>query len=132
MTYVDTSVILAYLLSEPRRPGSALWLSRLVSSELLRYEVWVRLNSLGKAEELGAVAAASLRRVGVLGLEEAILRRALAPFPVPVRTLDALHLSTLDYVRRDVPGIRLATYDRRMRDAAIAMGIPLATAEVGP
>ena len=54
-----------------------------------------------------------------------VLERALEAFPVPVRTLDALHLATAEYLFRQRRRIELATYDGRMADAAKAMGIPL-------
>lgn len=40
MIYVDTSVALAELLAEDRRPGEHFWNETLVSSRLLEYELW--------------------------------------------------------------------------------------------
>jgi len=37
--YLDTSVALAYLLAEDRRPPDSLWENPLVSSRLLEYEL---------------------------------------------------------------------------------------------
>jgi predicted nucleic acid-binding protein len=54
-----------------------------------------------------------------------VLARAAEPFPVRVRTLDALHLATLDYLRVRGQRIELATFDRRMADAAAALGFQL-------
>ena len=54
-----------------------------------------------------------------------VLTRALQAYPVPVRTLDSLHLASVDHLRRQGQTVELATYDRRMADAAGAMGIPL-------
>ncbi|WP_375462259.1 hypothetical protein [uncultured Enterovirga sp.] len=50
------------------------------------------------------------------------LVRALRPFPNAVRTLDGLHLATMDHLR--VRGVRttLASYDQRLLAAAQAMG----------
>jgi hypothetical protein len=42
-----------------------------------------------------------------------------------VRTLDALHLASVEFLRERVPSIRLATYDTRMKTTARAMGIDL-------
>ena len=55
-----------------------------------------------------------------------VLRRALEPFAEPVRTLDALHLASVEFLRSRRLAPRLATYDRRMSTAAQAMAIPLA------
>jgi hypothetical protein len=54
------------------------------------------------------------------------LRRALDPFPVSVRTLDALHLATAEYLRQQGEAIELASYDTRLIAAAQALGIPIA------
>jgi len=42
MIYVDSSVLLADLLVEPRPPPQELWDEDLASSRLLAYEVWNR------------------------------------------------------------------------------------------
>ena len=44
---------------------------------------------------------------------------------MPVRTLDALHLASIDYLRQQGQTVELATYDRRMLAAAEAMDIPV-------
>ena len=54
-----------------------------------------------------------------------LMTRALEPFPRPVRTLDALHLASSEFLRERQPAIRLATYDSRQAAAAKAMGIVL-------
>jgi len=53
------------------------------------------------------------------------LRRALEPFPKPVRTLDAVHLASLDYLKSFGLQVSLATYDDRMAETAVGMGISL-------
>jgi len=35
------------------------------------------------------------------------------PFPEPVRTLDALHLASADFLRRQDMEVRIASYDDR-------------------
>jgi len=67
-----------------------------------------------------------LRRVAFLELAPPVLARALEPFPVAVRTLDALHLASIEFLRGLGQRPLLATYDRRLADAAIALDIPLA------
>ena len=51
--------------------------------------------------------------------------RALEPFPIPVRTLDALHLASLIFLLERSQEITLATYDRRMQEAARALGLSI-------
>lgn len=125
MIYVDTSVVLAQLFSEDRVPPAALWHESLVSSRLTVYETWTRTN----ARRLGATYAeavqALLGRLALIELTPAALARALEPFPVAVRTLDALHLASLDFLRAQALPISLASYDERLCLAARRMKIPL-------
>lgn len=125
MIYLDTSVALAHLLAEDRQPSAALWREVIVSSRLLEYEIWTRLHARGLTDSHGEAARALLDRVHFLGLVRPVLQRALEPFPLAVRTLDALHLSSLDFICRYDPGARLATYDDRMLATADGMGLPV-------
>ena len=125
MIYVDTSVVLAHLLAEVRRPPSGLWNETLVASRLVEYEVWTRLHRCKQATSRGDAAGALLGRIALLELSPQVLSRALEEFPMPVRTLDALHLASIDFLRRQRQTVELATYDRRMRAAAEAMEIPV-------
>ena len=47
MIYLDTSVALAWLLTEDRRPPASLWDGTLVSSRLLEFEIWTALHARG-------------------------------------------------------------------------------------
>ncbi len=122
MIYVDSSVFLAYPLGEDVAPSEAFWDGRLTSSRLLEFEAWNRLHSLGLAEEREAEARELLSSPEFFELAEPVVSRALHAYPVPVRTLDGLHLATLEYARCRSPRIELATYDRRMRECARALG----------
>lgn len=127
MIYLDTSVALAQLLAEDRRPPDALWEEPLVSSRLLEYEAWNRVHARGLARSHGEPLRILLGRVAFLELAPPVLARALEPFPAPVRTLDALHLASLEFLRSQGQKLELASYDDRMLTAARAMHIPLAT-----
>jgi predicted nucleic acid-binding protein len=120
--YIDTSVILAQLLAEDRAPAASLWAEALVSSRLLEYETWTRLNALGLAGTHGEDARALIGRVALLELQPQVLARALDPFPVGVRTLDALHLASLTFLKEQGQRVTLATYDDRLGSAAEALG----------
>ena len=52
-----------------------------------------------------------------------VLTRALQPFPVPVRTLDAIHLAALEFIRAQKQSVKLASYDERLLVAARLLGI---------
>ncbi len=125
MIYLDTSVVLAQLLAEDRIPPEALWQEPLVSSRLLEYEVWTRLHSRGLGDSHGSAARDLLARVALIELAPPALARALEPFPVPVRTLDALHLAAVEFLRSLKQSVALATYDLRMVETVRRLGIPL-------
>jgi predicted nucleic acid-binding protein len=123
--YLDTSVALAQLLAEDRRPPRELWDEELVSSRLLEHELWVTLNARDLARSHGDAARQLLARVAFLELRPEVLDRAMAPFPAPVRTLDALHLAAAAFLREHGTPVEVATYDERMAVAAEAMDLRL-------
>ena len=123
MIYVDTSVALAHLLAEDRRPPRTLWNETLVSSRLLEYEIWTRLNARHLADSHGEAARDLIGRCALLELAPPVLTRALDPFPAPVRTLDALHLASVEYLLNNGQRVQLASYDHRMTAVAKAMEI---------
>lgn len=125
MIYVDTSVLLAELLAEDRTPPASLWTQTLVSSRLVEYEVWTRLHARDLGRSHGEQASRVIGRLALLELAPPVLARAIEPFPVPVRTLDALHLASAEFLRSQGLKLRLATYDERMAAAARKMKIPL-------
>ena len=126
MIYLDTSVALAHLLAEDRRPPDALWKQPLVSSRLLEYELWTRLNARGLGASHGESARRLLERLALLELVPIVLARALEPFPAPVRTLDALHLASIAFLRERGQPVELASYDARLIAAATSLGVALA------
>ncbi len=64
-----------------------------------------------------------LGRLALVEMSRTVLSRALEPLPLAVRTLDALHLATVDFLREQNQKIELATYDQRMLKAAEKIGI---------
>lgn len=113
------------MLAEDRAPPEALWREDLVSSRLLEYEVWVRIHAHDLARSHGDAVRLALARLAWIELRPPVLERATHPFPTPVRTLDALHLASLSFLQGRGREPALATYDRRMAAAAVAMGIAL-------
>jgi hypothetical protein len=124
--YLDTSVALAHLLAEDRRPPDSLWASTPTASRLLEYELWTRLNARGLGASHAEAARRLLERVAFLELLPNVLARALEPFPTPVRTLDALHLASIEFLRARGQTVELASYDGRLMAAARSIGIPVA------
>ena len=124
MIYLDTSVALAQLLAEDRAPPATLWAESLVSSRLIEYELWTRIHARGLGDSHGEDVRQLLGRIAFLELTAPVLTRCLEPFPVPVRTLDTLHLASVEFLRRQGQDVRLATYDARMEAVAKSLGIP--------
>jgi hypothetical protein len=63
--------------------------------------------------------------VALVELAVPVLERAIEPFPLPVRTLDALHLATMLFLQGQDQTIALATYDDRLQQGAVALGVAL-------
>jgi predicted nucleic acid-binding protein len=123
MIYLDSSVALAYLLAEDRFPPDQLWEEQLVSSRLLECEVWNRINSHKLQNSHGDAVRSLIGRVAMIEMVGPVLTRALQPFPVSVRTLDAIHLAALEFIRAQKQSVQLASYDDRLLAAARILGI---------
>jgi hypothetical protein len=124
--YIDSSVALARLFFERRSPPERFWQENLISSRLLEYEVWNRVHAYGLTGSHTRQARELLMGIELVEMGRAALARVLEPFPLPVRTLDALHLATIDFVRSQADMLELASYDNRLLAAAQALGVPLA------
>ena len=68
------------------------------------------------------VKACALNHVDMFDLTPEVLARALKPFPVSVRTLDALLLATIEFLRGRGRTVKLASYDTRLSAAAKSSG----------
>ncbi len=124
MIYLDSSVVLAQLLVEDRVPPQRLWGEPLTASRLLEYEVWTRIHARRLGASHGEAVRALMGRVALIELAPPVLLRALDPFPRPVRTLDALHLASIEFLRAQGQTPTLASYDARLIAAARALKIP--------
>jgi hypothetical protein len=123
--YLDNSIVLARLFAEDRSLPDSAFQSSLTSSRLLEYEVWNRIHARGLPHSHGDEARALMDRVTLVELSPPVLARALQPFPIQVRTLDSLHLATIEFLRRRGESIELASFDERLLAAASALGIAL-------
>jgi predicted nucleic acid-binding protein len=125
LIYLDTSVALAHLLAEDRAPPEALWREPLIASRLIQYEIWTRIHARKLSRSHADEVRALLGRLALVELAPPVLGRALEPFPKPVRTLDALHLASMDFLRNQGQAVTLASYDDRLINAARALRIPI-------
>jgi predicted nucleic acid-binding protein len=118
MIYLDTSVALAHLFGEERHPPDELWSETLFASRLLEYELWTRLHARSLARIHAEAVRGLLARVAFVELTPNVLARAIEGFPGAIRTLDALHLASADFMLRQGQTVELASYDDRMLQAA--------------
>ena len=109
MIYLDSSVALAYLLAEDRYPSNALWQQQVVSSRLLECEVWNRIHARRLQDSHGDAARGLINRIAMIEMVPPVLRRALEPFPAPVRTLDAIHLAAMEFIRAQGASVHVIT-----------------------
>ncbi|HEX6440404.1 MAG TPA: PIN domain-containing protein [Candidatus Binatia bacterium] len=125
MIYLDTSVALAHLLAEDRAPPDRLWQEPLISSRLIEYELWTRIHARKLSRSHADEVRALLSRLALIELAAPVLARALEPFPKLVRTLDALHLASMEFLRSQGQYVTLASYDERLTNCARALRFPL-------
>lgn len=130
MVYVDTSVILRWLLDEPGQVDPKV-IDEPVTSALAEVEVFrtldrLRLRASLEPEKLAALHASAhdlMARFHIVQVSPAILARAAQPFPTPLGTLDAMHLATVLLWREQRPGdLTVATHDKELALAATACG----------
>lgn len=131
--YVDTSVLLRVVLGERGRLRAWRRILRPFSSELVRVEC---LRTLDRARLAGALADDEvadrreateelLATFDLVTIDRRILRRAAAPLPTTLGTLDAIHLASATALRLRIPDLRLATHDAALAVAARAVGFTL-------
>jgi hypothetical protein len=66
------------------------------------------------------------RRCFILDVDRAVLDRVRRPFPAePIRTLDAVHLATVELLGEPPDLVTIVTRDGRVRENAEALGYTL-------
>lgn len=133
--YVESSALLTWLLGEPRAREVISVLNRaqtVVTSVLSLVEVERALNRAEHQRVLTAGQAQRLRgmlsrgRAGwiLMEISDEVRARAGMAFPVePLRTLDAIHLATALMFLRVFPDLRLLSFDSRILENALPLGI---------
>lgn len=131
--YVDSSVILRFLLTKDPSFKRTVQFEKVGSSELLMIECSrvierYRLENLITDEQMGEVKQKLdeiVEGMYIIELTSAIKKRAAGPFSTVIGSLDAIHLATAilwDEYDED-QGLVLFTFDRQMRTCALAMSI---------
>ena len=133
--YAESSAVLAWLLDED---SGDLVRETLVDAEVVMASdltliecdrVLHRAAALGELTEAEAAdrrahLASAAAHWHVLHIVSEIVDRARQPFPGdPIRTLDAIHLSSVIVARSVVAGLALLSLDARIRAAARRLGL---------
>ena len=132
--YLDSSVLLRHILLGEEPIRHALEFPRVVSSELIEIECRRVLHRCRLAGELTDEALTVARErldevlagIDLLELSRQIKQRAMDPFPVNVRTLDALHVATALMVDEEAGAVALFSHDEGMNRCARSLGITAA------
>jgi hypothetical protein len=134
IAYVDSSVVARFVLRQPDRLVDLTTFDQRFTSQLTQLECLRALDRVRMDDGLGSdeVLARSLllyqllkgmRRVAV---SRAVLERGSASFPLPVKSLDAVHLGTALRLReRSYPEMIFATHDRQQARLALLLGFPV-------
>ena len=131
IAYLDTSALLRIVLREPGALEDLRSYEALVSSELIGVESARTIDRLRIQGSLTTQEAAErtravnewLEAVDLVLLRPPVLSRASEPMPIPIGTLDALHLATaLIWRDRMGPLPVMATHDAALGAAARAFG----------
>ena len=134
--YVESSALLAALLESDqaardaiRAPGRLIT-SRLTLAEanraVLRARVTGRLDPEDEQRLIRGLEAFG-RRCELIAVSEEVLVRAGRPFPVePIRTLDAIHLASMEMLGEPPQLVTIITRDARVTANARALGYVVA------
>jgi len=130
--YIESSALVAALLEhdtaamKPLPLGTQHVTSALTLAEAGRAIIRARATGrLTAAKEQAAVRALRTfeRRCFILDVDRAVLARVRRPFPIePIRTLDAVHLATIELLGEAPQVVTIVTRDVRVRDNARALG----------
>ena len=131
IAYIDTSALLRIVLREPGALEDLRAYETLVSSELIalesartidRLRIQGSLTTEEAAERISAVNG-WLEAIDLVLLRPPVLSRASEPMPMPIGTLDAIHLATaLIWRDRMGPLPEMATHDTALGAAARTFG----------
>ena len=132
IAYLDASVALRLVLGEPNRLAEWRRVESAVASALTEVECLRTLDRLSRLGSLSEDDVAARRTavyrllvaVEVVDVGRPVLRRASEPFPTPLGTLDAIHLSTA-IAWRDARNsdLTMVTHDTALATASRAVGL---------
>lgn len=130
--YVDSSALVAALLEHdtavvtPQPAGTRHVTSALTLAETGRAIIRARATGRVSAEQEQAAVRALQTFEGrcfILDVDRTVLARVRRPFPIePIRTLDAVHLATLELLGEPPQLVTIVTRDERVRNNARSLG----------
>lgn len=135
--YIESSALVAWVLAEGQASDVARCLRRLdagVTSALTLAETRRAVARASRELRLPpARASTAVRRArklvdgwDLVPIDEAILERASRPFRVePIRTLDAIHLASIERAARAFDDLVVISLDARVRANAAARDLPV-------
>jgi len=136
LRYIESSALVAAILEHDaealadlrelgRRVASALTFAE-ATRAILRARVTRRITHAEEREGLRALRALE-HRCTIISVSEAVLERAGRPFPIePIRTLDAIHLATIELMGETPQLVTVVTRDKRVASNARALGYAIA------
>jgi uncharacterized protein len=130
IVYIDSSILLRFVLGEPERLKEWGKIRKAISSELIRVEC---LRTIDRArirfglppDEVAARRANALARLeafDIIRIDRNVLERAAAPFSTLIRSLDAIHVASALMARRSHPTLAFATHDAQLAACVRAEG----------
>jgi predicted nucleic acid-binding protein len=78
--------------------------------------------STRRSAQLRDDADRNLARIALVPLDQSVLKRAGEPLPSPLKTLDAIHLATAEFLNCVTGDIVLLAHDRQLGVAALSWG----------
>jgi predicted nucleic acid-binding protein len=122
LVYADASALVKLVVDEPESEALEDYLrqslTRLASSRVARIEVTRAVRLANPSLALQAAVRERFARMLLVDVGDVIIEAASHLASASVRTLDAIHLATLQLVDPD----EVVVYDRRLGDAARELG----------
>lgn len=129
--YIDSSVILRIIFGEKNSLHVDGEIEYLIACEILKIECLRTIDRMRHELRLSDDDVAmrsellhkAMRTIRFVKLADIIIQRAGQPFPIVIKTLDAIHLSTaLIWQRREKNNLIFLTHDDQLGKTARAMG----------
>ena len=134
IAYIDSSVLLRFVLDQPDPLSDILRIEGRVTSLVAEVECLRAVESartrgqldMDESADRRRLVHAYLRRMRRLPVTASVLRRAGEAYPLPVKSLDAIHLASALLLRdREARDLVFATHDRQLGRLAAVMDFPV-------